>query len=134
MRERPSFVRATTTRMRGVSVYSTVNGDFELVLESGVSIVRAPGYNNDGVDVYSPDHAFTVTAADGVTISVDGDATDGIVVTAGKSIVIDSGAHITAGTNGLRGWNKYERRVRRTLPSRSVPAARSRSPARMAPV
>lgn len=85
-------------------VYGTINGDFELVLEPGVSIARPSGYNNDGVDVYSPGYTFSVNAADGVTINVDGDATDGIVVTANRTVTIDSGAEITAGFAGLRGW------------------------------
>jgi outer membrane autotransporter protein len=81
-----------------------VNGDFELVLDSGVEIQRPSGYNNDGVDVYGPGYTFKVIAADGVTISTHGEQTDGIVVTANRAIVIDSGADITAGFTGLRGW------------------------------
>lgn len=81
-----------------------VAADLELLLDSSAIIQRASGYNNDGIDVYGAGHTFTINAADGATISVSGAQTDGIVATGTRSITIESGADITAGFSGLRGW------------------------------
>jgi outer membrane autotransporter protein len=81
-----------------------VTADLELLLDSSAIIERASGYNNDGIDVHGAGHTFTIDAADGATISVGGETTDGIVATGTRSIVIESGADITAGFSGLRGW------------------------------
>lgn len=79
--------------------------DLVLHLEPGAIIERAAGFDFDGISVHGPGYNFSIDAADGSSITVEGDATDGIMVTGTKGIVIESGADITAGYAGLRGWN-----------------------------